>query len=388
MAVGARHYVMRIGDHTLGTISDLAVSSVGDGTATLTWTAPANATSLQPQRRLTGSGSWTNIGNALSGSAETVQPSGLVNGNSYDFRVVASDGTNVTYSNTATGTPSAGASLAPPTAPTVGDANLVFDTRSGGSQDIQAAGVEDLGSALSVMSAGYKNGSSGGYTIYPLDFTANYDGSSTHAYRFNWTYHAGYTGPDPCYNANGEQNSMIYFNRDLSLGSGTYVQWKTWFGQTASGGGLGSSTVGSFSNGGGHKLLIIFRAGDIGNAHRLYFGYNGDNGLAGAIGASPEWTQNGVNFGSIEGYLNGAPVNLDTYNNQIVTFTLYFEPESSAGAGDGTYKAWINDTLLWDLSPMPMGTLNLGEQQFGGPTWICPPQDQTQYMWDFVEWSV
>lgn len=105
MADGARHYVLRIGDHTLGTISDLAVSSVGDGTATLTWTAPANAASQQPQRRLTGGSTWTSIGSALSGTAETVEATGLVNGSPYDFRVAATDGATVTYSNTATGTP-------------------------------------------------------------------------------------------------------------------------------------------------------------------------------------------------------------------------------------------------------------------------------------------
>jgi len=127
MAVGARHYVMRIGDHTLGTISDLAVSSVGDGTATLTWTAPANATSQQPQRRLTGGSTWTSIGSALSGTAETVEATGLVSGSLYDFRVVASDGTNASYSNTATGTPQAGGTSAPAYGDDPSDSPILID---------------------------------------------------------------------------------------------------------------------------------------------------------------------------------------------------------------------------------------------------------------------
>jgi hypothetical protein len=88
----------------LGTITNLAAAP-GDGVAWLTWTPAANATSHQPQYRATGSGTWLNSGSAIGGSANSATVAGLTNGTAYEFRVVASDGTNNTASNTATATP-------------------------------------------------------------------------------------------------------------------------------------------------------------------------------------------------------------------------------------------------------------------------------------------
>lgn len=277
-----------------------------------------------------------------------------------------------------------GAAGQAPQPPQVGSSKIVFDTRAGGGQDIQAPGVTTSAAALSAMGAGIKNVSTGGHSIYPLDFVTDYDGAGTHAYRYNWTYQAGYTGsPSSCFNMNGEEDKFVYFNPKVSLGSaGVYIQWKMWRGRTTSGGGYGNSQVGSFMNSG--KLMIIFRSDA---THRLYFGYNGvSNGFSADINGNPQWNQNGAMVGQLPtGYLNKAVVNLNDYNNQVLTYTYWVKPESSAGAGDGQIKTWFNGTLLWDFT-VPTGTSDLDEQQFGGPTWICPPQDQTHYQWDWVEW--
>ncbi len=88
----------------LGTPANLTATP-GDGQSSLSWVPAANATSHQPQYRAVGSGSWLDFGSALGGSASSVDVTGLTNGQEYEFRVVASDGTSTTTSNTDTATP-------------------------------------------------------------------------------------------------------------------------------------------------------------------------------------------------------------------------------------------------------------------------------------------
>lgn len=108
----ANRYVLRIDPVAvshLGTISDFGIDSVGDATAVASWTPPTGATAIQPQRRLTGGGAWSDFGPPLAGDAVGVTYTGLVNGTSYDFRAVAFGGTSeATYSNIDTGTPETG----------------------------------------------------------------------------------------------------------------------------------------------------------------------------------------------------------------------------------------------------------------------------------------
>ena len=112
------------------------------------------------------------------------------------------------------------------------------------------------------------------------------------------------------------------------------------------------------------------------------------DGLAGDIQGTTSWTQKGgFTSGNASGYINSTIVCLTNYINQVVTFTLYLQPSSYNGADDGVYTAWVNNALIWNVTHLPMGVNGFYEQQFGGPTWICPPQDQTQYYWDWVEWN-
>ncbi len=293
--------------------------------------------------------------------------------------------------NTSSGAP--GNSSGAPMPPAVGSTNLLYDTRAGGTQDIQASTVLTMDDAKNAMWPLHNISRNAPYYVYPLDFITNLNGNGIHAYRLNWRYLGGYNGTAAsCYNGNGEHDQYIEYQPSI-VSQPLYIQWKVWRGRTATGGGWGNSTIGSFIN--ASKLLIMFRydpgAGGSISDGRLYFGYNGvGSGMAGGIagGDYAGWTQGrGTLSGTIHGYLNTTPIDLNDYNNQVVTFTLYFKPESSTDAYDGIYTAWIDNVLLWNLTGMRTTPHGYGWTQLGGPTWICPPQDQTQYMWDFVEWT-
>lgn len=89
----------------LGTITDLSATA-GVESAVLAWTPAANATSHQPQYSDDGE-TWANFGSALSGSADGITVTGLTASVEYSFRVIASDGSTQTISNTDTATPQA-----------------------------------------------------------------------------------------------------------------------------------------------------------------------------------------------------------------------------------------------------------------------------------------
>lgn len=96
------------GTSALGTISDLSASP-GDGQVGLSWTPADNATSHQPQYKLSSSGTWLDFGSALGAGASDVTVTGLTNDSGYDFRIEASDGVTTTTSNVESATPSASA---------------------------------------------------------------------------------------------------------------------------------------------------------------------------------------------------------------------------------------------------------------------------------------
>lgn len=88
----------------LGTITNLTATA-GIERVTLNWTAAAGATSQQPRYATAPGGPWTNFGAALSGTATTVDVTGLVGGTLYYFTVTATDGATTTTSNEVSATP-------------------------------------------------------------------------------------------------------------------------------------------------------------------------------------------------------------------------------------------------------------------------------------------
>ena len=89
----------------LGTISDCQITAIGSGSLTVTWTDVAGATAYYSYYWDTTDSQWHLFGTAINPGTQTRQFTGLTNDQTYALLIVASDGTNVTYSNYPVGTP-------------------------------------------------------------------------------------------------------------------------------------------------------------------------------------------------------------------------------------------------------------------------------------------
>jgi hypothetical protein len=270
-------------------------------------------------------------------------------------------------------------------APQAGD-RIIRDTRAGGANSVQAANT--LAEALATSGVYIEEHcyNRGGLCLGP-GFTTNLDGAGTRAFIWNIKKDAG--NPDGCVAGGPSQhNWMLYLNP--SWGAPVvdlYVQYKFWMGQTATGGGA-AGNIGQFSMGG--KDLIVFRfipgvgSTNDGRFTAAYAGYGGPDRY-GAYLWNPVPGEPGTG--------SGGEVFADTYfdkrdhYNEAVTATYHFKGESAVGARDGVLEVWMNDISVYSRTNLALGTLAWGEAQIGGPTWICPPQDQTEYFWDIVLWE-
>lgn len=173
----------------LGTVLDL-VATPGDGRVTLTWTPAANSDGQIPEYRIGTSGAWSYWGGALSPTASQVEVTGLTNGVTYQFRIVAglNDGVTVTYGNEVTVTPEPPVGLGTPSnlsaTPHDGEVALTWTPaanatshqpqhRAGTSGTWQNAGEQMGGSASSRIVTGLTNGQ-----LYQFRVQAS-DGSNT-----------------------------------------------------------------------------------------------------------------------------------------------------------------------------------------------------------------
>ncbi|HEX8242020.1 MAG TPA: hypothetical protein VF541_00945, partial [Longimicrobium sp.] len=188
-----------------------------------------------------------------------------------------------------------------------------------------------------------------------------------------------------------EHDLKVYGSLGQKPGSNVYLQYKIWWGRTATGGGTGSDAVGSFAHynlaeGYGHKMAIVrrLRADGSGGGARidLYAGVPERQGISGY------WYNDaaaGSNGGDVVHY--SAPLwNPNANLNRVVTVTMRLKSESSPSANDGVMQVWMNGTLTIDLTNADFGTDGWDQFEIGGPTWICPTQDQTSYVWDVVAW--
>jgi len=88
--------------------------------------------------------------------------------------------------------------------------------------------------------------------------------------------------------------------------------------------------------------------------------------------------------------VNGIPPIFDlmSYLNTDLPMTYYIKRESAWGAGDGQLIWYMGAVKIFNLTGIHTGALPLAFMtlQHGGPTWIVPPQDQTELFYNFLMW--
>lgn len=263
--------------------------------------------------------------------------------------------------------------------------NIRLDTRVGGAKNIQAAGVTNITQAEAASGFGTNENTA---TPYLLDFTTDV-GDGSKAFRFNWK-EGGPTG----YGSGCQQPLNQFHEHDMGIEQysgavGTdevWVQWKRWFGKTASGGGVGSvanwvSWPPSCGIGMG-KSAIMFRAGESQDGRlTLTNGQTADKRME-VIN-----DRQGANA-DLSATYRVPVVEWDNLINQWVTTTFRIKPGSGDRTLDGIFELWVNANKVFSKLDIPWGPLGFTTWlQLGGPTWQGPPQDQTMYMKDIVVWQ-
>jgi hypothetical protein len=262
----------------------------------------------------------------------------------------------------------------------VGSDVIVRDFRAGGNRDIQVCTT--LACAIGTSFAGN------------VSFTTDFDGQGTNAFVLPWQKNGGQASCTG--NSGGSQQNLYIFTNPAIIGPvEVFLQYKLWMGRTSTGPGIGN--VGEFKNTnsdpaapGGHKWFVLFRNEAGGSNARMtaeqspsvgkfittsYPGFTGTGGLDGSIGE--------VHFFGSD---VATPWNPDDNTNKVNTLTFRFKSESAINAGNGEMSLWVNGVLRQEKKNMFTSPFGVGEWQIGGPTWICPPQDQTAYVWDMVVW--
>jgi hypothetical protein len=253
--------------------------------------------------------------------------------------------------------------------------DVFLDTRAGGAQSIQQANT--LAEAVRASTLRPKNQIKDG-TNPPMPFTTDFDGKGTRAFRQDVLKNAG--NPNGCV-AGGPSQQNWHLERGFggrgANGQSVYIQYKVWTGRTPTGGGVGP--IGEFIVGG--KKLVAFRNG-IGNNGR-YFAAARPTRAELVINKIANYAASGTRV------ITGEPAVTTPYQwtpgLAVVTFRL--QSESQDGAGDGVFEFWLNETRIIHVPALHNGSAGLGAVQLGNVTWICPPQDQTQYFFDIVAWT-
>jgi uncharacterized protein YjdB len=267
---------------------------------------------------------------------------------------------------------------------------IIRDTRAGHQNSI--AGATTLNGALSAAGLFLDESCQSGNCVGP-GFTTGVTTAGEHAFIWNIKKDAG--NPSGCV-AGGpsQQNWKIWLNTGAVNATGEiFLQYKYWSGQSGTGGGA-AGNVGVFTHAGGaggHKDVVWFRqrGGSVTTDGRFTMATESENASAGQKvlwDPVPSEAGTGSN-GDIFAASVGVVFEKNNFNNQVVTVTYRIKPETSVGSSDGLFQQWMNNTMVLNLQNQPTGTLGWGEFQIGGPTWICPLQDETMYLWDIVVWQ-
>jgi hypothetical protein len=270
----------------------------------------------------------------------------------------------------------------PPPPPPGGDPQpaagntIYFDTRAGSTRNLQAA--PNLSTALS-----YFTESSGSPN---LEFSTNYDGAGTHAFRVKYR---NYLSQDGVCKAAGEQN---YYVRKYPLASSEpkemYYQFKLRLGRHPNDAGTSYGVVNQFQvtndecnnrDGGnrGRKVFLVGRSDP--NDGR------GNFGRLDLIWPGPAPSTFRIETGNYNWQTDG-PWSPQQHVGEALTITLYFKAASSDAAADGIVRAWVNGTQIINVT-----NALIGPRSFTGPelpsVFNQPQYDQIEYFWDLVIWS-
>ena len=342
------------------------------GTQQLTATVRDEFATVLPLRQVTWSSSQTGfITVNASGLATAVAPGPAT--------IRASIGT---VQGTSNATVSGGGGGGSDPSPQTGDV-IVLDFRAGGNKDLQAC--PDRACAVTKI----------GFLTSNVQFTTNFDGNNTRALVFPWVLNNGQASCTG--NVGSQQDMFIETGANVTGPADIYLQYKIWMGRTATGGGTG--TVGSYSNvnlgggtPGGHKWWVWFRT-PAGNSDGRLTGEQSPTlwkmittPYPGYTGPAP-----GADNSIGEVHYFGTDVTTGAWNpdanlNKVNVLTYHIRSETANNAQNGLMEVWANGALVQAKSNLYTSPLGFQILQIGGPTWICPPQDQTHYVWDILVW--
>ncbi len=264
----------------------------------------------------------------------------------------------------------------------------MYDIRAGGAQDLQAGDITTIDEATEASEFKAIDTERGSPT--ELGVTNTFLGDGTRAIVFPWLKNAG---TDEC-KGNGlppdgsQHNLFIGINSGFSsigAGDAVVVQHKRYFGRTAadeSDAAIGN--VGAFDiakTGRGRKWGIWLRPDAPTRPHWMQnrslwqFDVNNDEPISLVVGEGDGETETSGWWP--DAHIPGGPF----------TFTVRIQLESEEGAGDGETQFWVDDTLIAEETGVTTYTSSFAALQLGGPTWICPAETQTEYMWDVVVWK-
>jgi hypothetical protein len=254
------------------------------------------------------------------------------------------------------------------------DDRILFDTRAGGAQSLQAMTTE--AEVESVFMAPSPHPDDG------WEFTTDFDGDGTHAIVLNWRG----VGSDF-----GDRSRNILVNLPTPKPSRVYVHFKMWHGRTATsvsrGEGVGEQGAFDFTNendpvgNAGAKRWRILGDKPDGSLGGFDLLYHGPAPVSVGFGSGSSIFSGGTDFGVRQGELSGlASFVPEDHLNEVVSVTIL------ADIDNGVARAWIDGELRLEDTNMDFRSTQWTRFQL--PMIIRSPQiDMTEYFWDIVSWE-
>jgi len=248
-----------------------------------------------------------------------------------------------------------------------GNDTIIFDTRAGGANNIQTA--TSFAQAIAQFSEEF-----GGIT-----WSTNFDGLGTRAFRHQYTAASG------C--SQQEQSHWIRKFLPGSTMTQGFFQFKTYFGRHANDSGTSHGSVDVFhftndpcntANGTnyGMKLFLVSKQSFQARCD-IIFG-----------GPAPTDFSLRCDLCGLASHSTWDPAD---HNGEKLVITLFFKNATGppGSASDGTWRAWVNDTMIIQDTSVNIGNTFWGASD-AGPEYISvcntPQTDGIIYTWDHLIW--